>query len=163
MSTATIEQAKHILNLIGQKEVSKEQLVVFVNRDLSLAEMISAGKYDCVNDGITTERFPIKGRGVADTSFKLVPLDRNIESDEAVEELAKHGLRPADLAELLAFGAAFPEEQRKYPVAGLGSVAKVDGRRYVADLNGSGSKRVLGLYRWDGGWGDVFRFLAARI
>ena len=144
---------------IGLKTV---ELKAVVNRDLSLAEMISAGKYDWVNDDITAERFPIKGGMVAETSFELVHLDRNIESDEAVEELAMHGLRPADLAELIAFGAAFPEEQRQYPIVGLGSVAGLGSDRCVVYLDGNDSELNLFLSRWDVIWDAGYRFLAVR-
>jgi hypothetical protein len=138
------------------------ELTANINRGLSLREMVEAGHYDWVNDDITAERFPIKGSGSVETSFELVHFNRNIESDEAVKEMAKRGLRPADLAELLAFGAAFPEEQRKYPIVELGSVARIGGSRYVACLYRDDSRRSLSLLRWGGSWDADYRFLAVR-
>jgi hypothetical protein len=162
MSTATFGRANHILNIIDQKEVGNEQLVALVNRDLSLAEMISVGKYDWVSGDITVERFPIVGSGLTETNFELVHFNRDISSEDAAAELAKRGLRPADLAELLAFGSAFPEKQRKDSIVGLGSVAGIDCYRYVAYLDGDVSERYLALYGWGARWGARFRFLAAR-
>lgn len=134
-----------------------------VNRDLSLKEMISAGHYDGgVNSDITAERFPIVGSGSEMVEFKLVDFGRNVESDEAAADLSKGGWHAADIAEGLAFGAAFPAAQLKNPIPLLGSVAKVWGYRYVACLYRVDSKRFLYLFRWGDGWFAYYRFLAAR-
>jgi len=142
--------------------LTSAEMKAHVDRGLSLKEMISAGKYDWVNDDITEKRFPIKGSGSSETYSELVHFDRNISSKGAVNDLDKQGLRPADIAEILAFGAAFPDEQRKYPIMELGSVARVCGLRYVAFLDRDGSERGLSLCRWDGYWLADCRFLAAR-
>ncbi|MEI6553201.1 MAG: hypothetical protein WCO09_01410, partial [bacterium] len=69
---------------------------------------------------------------------------------------------PAKIENLLAYGAKNPEEQRKFPIVGLGSVGEVGGYRYVPCLRRYVSRRDLGLGCWDGGWRDYYRFLAVR-
>jgi len=69
---------------------------------------------------------------------------------------------PAKIEGLLAYGAKNPEEQRKYPIIGLGSVAKVRGGRYVPCLDGRDAERLLDLIWWGVGWVGVCRFLAVR-
>lgn len=140
-------------------ELTSVEFKVVVNRELTLAEMISAGHYDWVSDSIMSERFLSKGSGLA-TSFGFVHFNYDISSEDAVKEMDKRGLRPADLAELLAFGAVFPKEQLRYPIVELVSVAEVGGARYVACLRRFGSRRRLSLSRWDDGWDASCRFLA---
>lgn len=163
----TLGQVEAIVNKLGGMDGVRRFLSgitsafnAIVNRSLSLKEMISAGNYGWVNDDITASHFPIKGSGTTETGFELVHFDRDVSSEDAVAELDKRGLRPADLAELLAFGAVFPEEQRKYPIVELGSVAEVGCGRYVAYLFRGVSRRDLCLFRWGVIWNAGCRFLA---
>jgi len=109
-------------------------LAIVVDYRMSLHEMIEAGGYDYVNDDINAERFPISGTGTMSLDLELVHIGRSISSDAAEKELEKRGLRPATIAELLAFGAAHPEVQRSLPIVALGSVCGVGGYRSVPYL-----------------------------
>ncbi len=201
MSTnATLPQAGHILTLIDQKGVSKEQLAVAVSdgilpdflealatgfnkprgelRDflglgplvlkvvvdysMTLAEMIASGRYDWKNDDITTERFPVKGKGKVETTVELIHLNRVIATDEVKKEIDKMGMRPATMEELLAFGATFPEVQRRFPIIALGSVSQLGDFRDVPFLDVDDSERGLSLDWSDDEWGERCRFLAVR-
>ena len=128
----------------------------------SLEEMIAAGKYDWRNNDITSARFPITGGGRVSVDAKLFHFNRTMTSDEVGRELDKAGYRSATIAELLAFGAAFPEVQRQFPVIALGSVGSVFGFRLVPCLRRRGAERNLYLSWHDGAWDDVCRFLAVR-
>jgi hypothetical protein len=55
-----------------------------------------------------------------------------------------------------------PNEQRQYPIVGLGSFAEVLGSRYVPYLYGRGAGRGLDLLWWDVVWYGHYRFLALR-
>lgn len=89
--------------------------------------------------------------------------NRNIESDTALAELDKMGLRPATLPELLAFGAKYPDKQREFPIVALGSVWRdLCGDRVVAYLGCDSSKRDLYLDRLVYRWSAPFRFAAVR-
>lgn len=129
---------------------------------MSLEQMIAAGQYDWMNSDITKERFPIVGSGVVEFECKLFHFDRNVSSEEATRLIIADGWQPAKIEHLLAFGAAKPEEQRKYPIIALGSVAEFADGRCVSCLCRDGAKRRLHLGWRHGGWGGDYRFLAVR-
>lgn len=135
---------------------------IIIDYSLSLAEMIAVGRYDWTNNDITANRFPISGNDKTDIVVELVHFDRTISTGDAVDEMRLRGLRPAALAELLAYGATFPEDQRKFPIVALGTEALVDGVRDVAGLAGRGSERRLHLDWVGGDWDGSCRFLAVR-
>lgn len=142
------------------------QLRITVDYRMSLQQMILAGHYDWVNDGITLERFPIVGDGVVECETKLFHFNRRISSEVADEEIRTADKRSpwesAKIEHLLAFGATFLEMQRKFPIVGLASSCEVRGGRGVPDLWGGDSGRSLSLDWWDGDWYGGFRFLAVR-
>jgi len=149
---------------------SGPQFSATVNYDLSLDEMIAAGKYDYdyVSVDFTTKGFLAGKKGQTGVNFTLVQLidtvatdTDTVVADTVLKRLNDLGLRAATLPELLAFGAKYPDEQRKYPIAALGSVVMSNGYRVVAVLCESGSKRGLdlGVYA---GWYRACRFLAVR-
>ena len=138
----------------------------------SFEQMILAGCYgqkgDNWNKEITKERFPIIGAGIGGFEFKLFGegFEDGISSETVIkiinEDDKNNPWSPAQAEHTLAFGAQFPEDQRKYPIVGLGSVAKVDGNRRVLCLDGDGSKRRLRLSWFGDGWYSRCRFLAVR-
>src|SRR5438477_11004884 len=65
----------------------------------TLDEMIAAGGYDSVDDGITVEHFPITGAGQVTVQLVLVH-PGVFESQSGAQ-----GLQPAKLEHLLAYGA----------------------------------------------------------
>ena len=136
---------------------------VTVNYNLSLAEMIEAGHYDRGDADITVERFPVKGESTQKLAVELVHFNRAISSENTIQELDAMGLRPATIEELLAFGAAFPDLQRKFPIVALGSSSIIRGNRLVPCLYEDDSmRRRLNLYWGDIGWDGYYRFLAVR-
>jgi hypothetical protein len=69
----------------------------------------------------------------------------------------------APIEYLFAFGEKYPEEQRKYPIIGLGSVAKVLSDHCVPFPDRSDAERDLCLgWWWDDGCGGCYRFVAIR-
>lgn len=164
---ASFDNMPAILKLLGLDaclSVDRRQkgTTLTVNYDISLGTMIAAGNYDWVDDNIIGKHFPISENGKAEVLVELVHFDRTISTDDATLELARRGLRPATLAELLAYGAKFPEDQRKFPIVALGTGAVMGGKRHVAVLYRFGVKRYLSL-GWAGSdWDDFCRFLAVR-
>ena len=136
---------------------------VTINRAHTLPKMIQSGHYDWANDDITPEHFPIVGEGVVEAKLELIHFNRPMDPEDVLKEFAKAGLEPAKIEHLLAFGAEYPEEQRKFPIIALGSVwqDRFD-RPHVPGLWGDSRERGLGLdyfgYRWVG----FCRFLALR-
>ena len=142
--------------------VMPEQIVISVDYGQTLAQMIVAGHYDWENDDISGKNFSVQGKGVVQYEAKLFHFNRGISSEQVVKEIKAAGWEPGKIEHVLSFGAKFPEEQRKYPVIGLGSVARVRGGRRVPCLCRRGAGRGLDLDWWDDGWGGGYRFLAVR-
>lgn len=106
----------------------------------SLEEMIATGRYDWKNNDITAKRFLIIGNGIEEFEFDLYHPDRSISSEDAIkgiheDEDPENPWIVARIEHLLAYGVAFPEGQRKFPISALGSVAELDGRRRVPCLD----------------------------
>ena len=100
----------------------KEVFHVIVDYRKSLLDMIKAGDYWWYNDSINADHFPIQGSGQVELDIELINYDQSMESDEVIQALNAHGLRPVTLPELLAFGATYPDVQRDFPIVALGSV-----------------------------------------
>ncbi len=133
-----------------------------INYALTLEQMIAAGRYDWTNSDITTKRFSVVGSGIVVVERKLFHFDRVVSADEAERLIIAEGYQPGKIEHLLASAAANPEEQRKFPIVALGSVAKVDGSRDVPYLCRDGSERDLSLGWRDADWFGDYRFLGVR-
>lgn len=148
--------------LLAKKEAISNLFKIAVNYCMSLKDMISAGKYDGVNSDINDKNFPTEKHGHEEVETRLIHFDRNISTENAIKELDKMDLRPANLAELLAFGAKYPDEQRKFPIVALGSVWRGMDDRFVAYLWGYSGTRGLDLDWFSYDWHALSRFLAVR-
>lgn len=144
--------------------ISARRYPVTVSYDLSLAEMIDAGGYDWSNPNIIAESFPVGGAGEQERELVLVNLGRHASStEEVLAEIDRQGLRPAVIEELLAFGAAYPDKQREFPIVALGSVwlNPYGDSRHVSGLWGRSEKRELDLHAYEGHWFENYHFAAA--
>lgn len=130
--------------------------------NLSLAERTNAGSYGWVNSDITEKCFPHDPTTIGEWEWELVGYDRNISSEVAKAALEVDGWVVAKWEHELAFGAAFPEAQRKNPIIALGSVCSVLGLRCVLALWRDGGGRGVGLNGWGADWRPGFRFLRVR-
>lgn len=143
-----------------------ETIILTIDFGQDLEAMIAAGNYNWRNNDITAARFPVKGKGIVEFEVKLVHLNRDISSDAAETHIRTVDMtnpwEPGKIEHVLAFGKQFPEEQRKYPIVGLGSGAGIRGLRYVPCLDGGDSGRNLDLHWRDGDWLADCRFLAVR-
>jgi hypothetical protein len=153
---------------IGSELKKGDVFRLTVDYSQSLEEMVAAGHYDWKNGNITAKRFPIVGKGVVKFESHYFHFDRNISSESAVKEIegadTANPWSPAKAEHVLSHGKTFPDEQRKFPIIGLGSVAKVYGYRLVPVLDGDDSKRslYLNLHLWNADWHPAVRFLAVR-
>jgi hypothetical protein len=137
-------------------------LTIAVDFGTSLPDMIAAGTYDRVDPDITPEKFLSVATGTKKFRTKVFGFDRSISSEDAVGAMKGEGFAPASHLHGVAFGATFPDEQRKYQIACLGSFALMYGRRRVVYLYKYGRERFLGLYGWDGPWAGRWRFLGVQ-
>jgi hypothetical protein len=69
------------------------------------------------------EKLPVKGTGVEEVEISIIQIEKNLSSEQVIEELDKQGFRPADLSELLAVGVVCPDLGCKFIVNALGSHA----------------------------------------
>lgn len=143
-------------------KTTKQGLRVLIDYDKSLADMIAAGHYDWKNGDITAKNFKVEGAGEVETWVELIHFGRDMKSEAVEAELDKQGLRPAKIEELLALGAQHPDEQRKYPVPGLGSSCLLYDDRCVPYLSLIGRERNLRLDYFVNEWVDRCRFAAVR-
>ncbi len=160
-TTLTSGNLTKFLELLEQKGIT-----IPVDYNKSLEQMIASGNYDWKNSDLTASRFPVIGEGIVEYEFKYVHPNQAVSSETAVDLIKKEDSEnpwePAKVEHLLAFGAAFPDEQRKFPIVGLGSVGEVGDDRRVPCLYRYDSRRVLYLYWWDYDWYSGYRFLAVR-
>lgn len=109
-------------------------------------EKVTAGRYDWSNNDITSAHFPTKRTGTVKSGIKLFHFNRNISSEEAIQEMDKEGYRPAEACELLDFGKKHPDVQREFPIVALGSVwRRLRGRRFVVCLGRDVALRLADL------------------
>jgi hypothetical protein len=158
-----IENPKGLQKFLSGFSLATAIATVFhliVDYNVSLSDMVKAGHYDRVADGIVESNFPRIKFEVEKIDVAFDHFDRSISSDSAVAEMDKVGYRPATIEGLLVFGAKNPEVQRQFPVVALGSSCVVGGCRYVAYLDGYGSGRGLYLRSWRHDWDGRSRFLA---
>lgn len=153
MKNATAPEVPH---------TTTSELITKIDFGQTLEQMIAAGKYDWANSDITAKKFPVEGSGTKNFRNKLFHFGRNTSSEDAVAAMKSENFTPASHVHGLAFGATFPDEQRKYPIACLGSSAQVDFGRHVVCLDRYDALRYLRLGGWDGAWDDDWRFLAVQ-
>mgnify|MGYP001565934880 CR=1 FL=1 len=160
--------SRHIQALIEHRNPFEKKVVVenelLVNYDLSSIEaLVKECGCDYNNDDITSKNFPTKRTGQCKVETKTYHFNKVMTSEEAIAEMKKDGFRPAETHELLAYGIKNRDEQRKYPIVGLGSVWQYwFGFRRVAYLYGYAGKRYLYLSFFGSGWYGGDRFLAVR-
>jgi hypothetical protein len=136
---------------------------VLVDYGRSVVDLVAAGKYDWKNDNVNDNNFPVSRRGTDSVEVHLVHFNRMISTQDALNELDRQGLKPADLHTLLSLGAKYPDLQREFPIVALGSVWRYRfGDRSVPYLYWRDSGRSLYL-RWiDYFWREFCRFAAVR-
>ena len=148
--------------IIAATGVAENCYKVLVDYGQTLQQMVANGKYDYANSDITSGNFPMTGNGKQEVVVELVHFNRYISSDEVLKELDRFGYRAATAEKLRAFGAAYPEKQREFPIVALGTVRLLGGGRRVLCLWRGRSGRDLGLCWFEDGWYDDYRFLAVR-
>lgn len=116
---------------------------VTIDYGQSRDQRVEAGKYDWV-DSWTCD-VPACGEGKHDCELVLVRLDEDASTEEVLTEFKRRGLLPARMEHLLAFGAKYPEHQRRFNILEFGSswYPWDRHRRFVASLTGRSGKREL--------------------
>jgi len=134
-----------------------------VDYSLTIKSLITAGGYDNVNIYITKKNFPANAKesGKKELVFRIFRFKNLTSSQRVIQSMKQRGCRPATLRELVVFGKANPDLQRKYPIIALGSVWLTPcGNRFVPELRSHAAWRYLELDYYDNDWDYSIRFLA---
>lgn len=143
--------------------VGPETDLITVDYSQPLEEMIAAGHYDWVHGSITAEHFPLSGTGQVSLDTVLVYFNQELSTDNVLVELDRQGLRPATIAELLAFKINDPVHHRKYPIHAFGSVWSDEFEHpHSPYVFRDGLEYHLDCSRRNNTWGAGCRFLAVR-
>jgi hypothetical protein len=144
--------------------VSVTLYLLTVDYRKSIEQMAAAGDYDgSTSPNITAQNFPATLKGTARVEVEIVHLNLYASTDEVMAELDRRGLRAATMAELLSFGAKYPDVQREFPIVALGSVwVDSSGYRLCGYLWSDGDGRYCGLDFIGNDWNSRDRFLAVR-
>lgn len=142
--------------IIAARPPQLKRYRVVVDYDQSRDKIIKAGKYDEINDWFTDKHFAISGNGQHQVDLGLVDWDivqkGNLNNQKWTSAKVEH---------LLAFGAAFPEVQRKFAIIAHDSPVSSGGNRGYPELLSRGSERWL-FIRWRDSfetWDKNCRFL----
>jgi hypothetical protein len=129
--------------------MGQTKTIVFTH-NMSLVDMIAAGKYDSVNDQFIEENFPRRTQGTPRLP-RLFSFGIYLGTYQVLNKLRRIDLRPATLAELLYFGATHPEEK--------GDIVAFDEGQHCWPVIGSNNgQRRLDLLSGAYGWSASSRF-----
>ena len=122
---------------------------ITVNYNQSFAAMVAAGRYTYVHGHIKAMHFPVQATGPKNIAAILLEYNQDMFDQDVLNDLPAKGLRPATIAEFLAFGAAYPDEPRNFFIFALGSSeTEADGFRYVPYLQRTAAgARALSIYK----------------
>jgi len=137
---------------------------VTVDYDRPVEEMVRAGKYGWVPLNVDSKHFPTNRHGTSEVEMAVVHFDRKVGNEEVLSELGKMGFRPAELQELLAFDAAYPEKGRTFPspIIALGSVRPNGGDGEAISIENGVLVRLLQpvSVSWHSELNSTYRFAA---
>jgi hypothetical protein len=132
----------------------------------STEQLVEAGGYGYAHSCVTSENFPVRGRGEAgERDVVLIGFDRDVTAAEALAAAAELGLERPSYEDALHFGIAHPTVQQEHPVIFLHDPwFGYFGRRDVLCLWCNAGRRELGLEGFDDTWDPRhrFAFLGAR-
>ena len=162
-------EAKRVFDARGVEIVFTSELRLLVDLwDAPLADLMADGHYEWANGLITQDAFAVEP-GEGSQSVELIGCVGRTQTDHVLKWLCANGLRPATLKELLAFGAQYPAQQRRYRVLALGSRAVFYDIEHVPMLTATPAEydhhegRLLNLGYYINEWPGYHRFLAVRI
>jgi hypothetical protein len=84
-----------------------------------------------------------KQSGQVEVEAKLFRFKGSLTLQKILAKMDAEGYRPAELFELLAFGAKYPEKQRKFTIVALGTSASRHGFINIPCLTGETTLRYL--------------------
>lgn len=127
------------------------------------SELVAQAKYDWWNDWVTDERFPLQTHEPVSRKIEIVSFDHDPTSEEVLAEFSRRGLERPTYEDALYFGIAYPDEQRKRPIAFLHEpVRDPDGYLCVLVLDEGVGGRHFDLLWFDRRWPRHYLFAGVR-
>lgn len=143
---------------------SKEDEVYLVTEynKKRVEKLIQAGEYDSVDPRITSRVFPPREWAGAEEMSWVVLFysNREVTTEEAIREMDRFGFLPSDHPEFLAFGAKYPNVQRRVPIVALRAICSSEGERFALWLGALQGARRLLLRKCETPWSPGTRFAA---
>jgi hypothetical protein len=132
-----------------------------------LEKMVATGKRAWNIDVVRVKRTKKIGAGQIEFQAKLIKFyNEKITLKEALRLIkvfdVNNPWEPGKIEHLLSFAQEYPDEQRKYPIIGLGSVVECGGQICVPFLGLGYDGRCLSLDFKQSGWNSTHRFLVVR-
>jgi hypothetical protein len=93
---------------------------VLIDYALTLSQMIDEARFENVT--LDPSWFTVDGHRIVRIRCRYVEYLPDENADDVIKRMASIGLRPAKIAELVSFAAAYPNEQRKFFIIALGDV-----------------------------------------
>jgi hypothetical protein len=147
--------------IVKASKGTKDVFTLLVNYDRRVEAGVCAGHYDWSSSDITDKNFSTTQQGTKEAAVQLIHFNKTMSTDQVLAELDNMNLKPAGAQECLSFGEKYPDIQREFPIAFLGSVWQdLGGNRFCPCLGRSGSGRSLGLFWVGGDWIGICRFAA---
>ena len=138
-----------------------EPFTVTVNYRQSLKEMIIAGNYDKVDEGINEKLFPFKRRDAVNTCLNLIKFGKDMTNSEIFRLYEKYNIRSANAPELLAFSIKYPNKQKKHRIIALGNTYSMFLGYRISIVEKYTILRTLTMYEFTKRWPKDTKFLTA--
>jgi hypothetical protein len=128
-----------------------------------IERLVEEGHYGWSHIDISSELFSTERKGMADIVIELLHFATRKHTEEVLTAITRNGLRPADIVEILTFGATYPDEQRQYPIVARGALwIGTCGGHFVPCLRTGSKGRYVDLYWFGGMWDTYYRFAVIR-
>ena len=150
-------------NNLKNKSKESNLFPLKVNHNRTIESLVKVGKYDWSHIDISSELFPTKRKGISNITIELIHFSSRKSTKQVLQEINKNGLRPANIKEILTFGATYPKEQIKCPIVAIGSMwVGSCGGHFVPCLRAGSKGRYVDLYWFGGIWDTYYRFAVVR-
>jgi hypothetical protein len=144
-------------------QTQKTHFPLSVDYGRPIERLVEEGHYDWAHIDISSELFATERQGTAEITIELVHFATRTQTEEVLTAITRNGLRPADIVEILTFGATYPDEQRRYPIVARGSLwIGTCGGHFVPCLRTGSKGRYVDLYWFGGLWDPYYRFAVIR-
>lgn len=136
----------------------------FASQEEMFSGLLSEGKYNGVSPDVTFEHYRIEPcSGIWRVTCDLVHPNQSHRTEDALFQMGSLGLRRPRIEHCLAFGAKYPEEQRKHPIViACAPWVYRFGHGFLPVLDVSAGHRELNLNSVEDGWIPYDRWLAVR-